>query len=81
MSRVQDIVYGWFSMPERVWDERLTRIRWISLRSYDMDTVTDIIIESIRDQSQAKNILICAYQRWAGIVEKSKLLKCFNKII
>jgi hypothetical protein len=81
MSRVQDIVYGWFSMPERVWDERLTRIRWISLRGYDMDTVTDIIIESIRDQSQAKNILICAYQRWAGIVEKSKLLKCFNKII
>lgn len=81
MSRVQDIVFGWFSMPERVWDEKLTRIRWISLRNYDMETVTDIIIDSIRDQTQAKNIIIAAYQRWAGIVEKSKLTKCFDKII
>lgn len=81
MSRVQDIVFGWFSMPERVWDEKLTRIRWISLRNYDLKTCTQVIIEAIEDQTTAKNVIVAAYQKFAGVVEKKKLTKCFDEIV
>ena len=80
-NNVQDIIFGWFSMPERLWDPNITRIRWISLKDYDIRECTDIILEAVRDQTIAKNIAICCFQRWAGTMEKGKIRKYFDEIV
>ena len=78
---MQDIIFSWFSMPERIWDPKITRISWYSLKDYNIRECTDIILEAVRDQSTAKNIAICCYQKWAGIMEKRKINKFFDEIV
>lgn len=81
MPRVVDIVFSSFSMPPRIWDEEITRIRWISLKNYDIRTLTDVILDAVRDQTQSKNILISCFQKYAGSMEVSKLTKYFDEIV
>ncbi len=81
MPRVVDVVFSSFSMPPRIWDESLTRIKWYSLKNYDLRSCTDTVLEAVQDQSQAKNILVSCYQKYAGSMEVSKLTKHFDEIV
>ena len=67
MPRVLDVVYASFMMPEAILDEKISRIRWYSLKNYDLKTSTDCIVDAILDQKQTKNIVIA---NWPGPCKK-----------
>ena len=81
MPRVLDVVYASFMMPEAILDEKISRIRWYSLKNYDLKTSTDCIVDAIRDQKQTKNIVIANYQKFAGAIENHKITRCFDRIV
>ena len=81
MPEILDIIFAGYKMPEYILDERISRIKWVSLKNYDLQTATQVICEAIIDQSITKNIVICAYQKWAGAIENSKITKCFDEIV
>ncbi len=62
-------------------DERISRIRWYSLKNYDLLTTTNVVIDAILDQSQTKNIVIANYQKFAGAIENHKITRCFDRIV
>ena len=80
-KQVLDVVFAAHSMPPSIWDESKTRIKWVSLKNYDMRTMTDTIKAAIKDQTQPKNIIISCYQRFAGAVENEKLCGFFDEIV
>ena len=81
MPKILDIVYANYKMPEYVLDEKVSRIKWVSLKNYDLRTATDVIIEAIVDQTVEKNIVIACFQKWCGAIENSKITKCFDEIV
>lgn len=81
MPRVLDVVFASFMMPERVMDERVSRIRWYSLKNYDLQTTTNVVIDAILDQTQTKNIVVANYQKFAGAIENHKITRCFDRIV
>lgn len=78
---IQDYVFAGFSMPERLWDESKTRIRWYSLKNYDLATATQVVVDAVLDQTIKKNIIVACFQKWGGVIERSKLTACFDKIV
>ncbi len=64
----QDCVFAAHAMPERIFNEQTTRIKWFSLFNYDFETTIQTIKDAILDESIAKNIVICAFQKYAGIL-------------
>ena len=80
-SKVQDIVFSNFAMPSEVWDEEKTRIKWISLKNYDLKAMRSVVIKAIRNQSQPKNIIIASFAKFAGAVENKKLVQIFEEFV
>lgn len=80
-TKVQEIVFSNFSMPSQVWDESKTRIKWISLKNYDLKSMTNVVLKAIKDQSQPKNIIIACFGKFAGAVENEKLVAIFEDIV
>ena len=81
MPEILDIIFASYKMPEYILDEKVSRIKWISLKNYDLRTATDVVIDAIVDQTTKKNIVISCFQKWCGAIENSKILKCFDEII
>ena len=77
----KDYIFASYMMPQRIWDETMTRAKWISLKNYDIRTCTDTILDAVNDQSESKNIIILAYQKWAGALENKKLTKYMEEIV
>ena len=77
----KDYVFASYMMPHRIWDESMTRAKWISLKNYDIRTCTDVILDAVNDQSESKNIIVLAYQKWAGALENKKLMKYLDEIV
>ena len=63
---VIDVVFGSFKMKEEVLDEQRMGIRWFSLANYDLATTVEVIKEAVRDQRQAKNIVIQVLEKFLG---------------
>ncbi len=78
---VLEVVFAAHSMPPSIWSESKTRIKWVSLKNYDMRTMTETVKAAIKDQSQQKHIIISCYQRFVGAVENEKLCGFFDEII
>ena len=77
----KDYVFASYMMPHRIWDESVTRAKWISLKNYDIRTCTDVILDCVRDQTESKNIIVLAYQKWAGALENKKIAKYLEEIV
>ena len=80
-SNAQDIVFAYHSMPQRIFDEEKTRIKWFSLWNYDLKTTTKTIKQAVADQSQAKNIVVSAYQKYAGTLDNEVILDNILEIL
>ena len=63
---VIDVVFSSFKMSEAVLDEQRVGIRWVSMANYDLATTVETIKEAIRDQRQAKNIVVQVLQKFLG---------------
>ncbi len=81
MPEILDLVFANYKMPEYILDERVSRIKWISLKNYDIQTATEVICEAIADQTTTKNIVIANFQKWCGAIDNSKITKCFDEIV
>ncbi len=77
----KDYIFASYMMPQRIWDEATTRARWISLKSFDIRSCTDVILDAVNDQSESKNIVILVFQKWAGALENKKITKYMEEIV
>ncbi len=77
----KDYVFASYMMPHRIWDESLTRAKWISMKNYDIRSCTDTILECVRDQTESKNIIVLAFQKWVGAMDNKKLSKYLEEIV
>lgn len=80
-SNAQDIVFAYHAMPQRIFDEEKTRIKWFSLWNYDLQTTTKTIKQAVADQTQAKNIVVSAYQKYAATIDNEVILDHIFQIL
>lgn len=64
-----------------LWDQDRLGIEWISLSNYDLETMTTVIIQAVKDQSSPKNILIMSYQKFFGIHDVQVIVKHLERIL
>ena len=77
----QDIVFASHAMPERIFSEETTRIKWFSLFNYDLETTTQVIKDAIADQSVEKNIVISVYQKYVVFLSNEAIEEQLADII
>ncbi len=65
-SPTRYIIFGSFKLSDGVLNEARSGITYISLADRDMKSMTETIIDAVRDQSVPKNILVTAYQKFVG---------------
>ncbi len=77
----QDVVFACHSMPQRIFDENTTRIKWFSLYNYDLKTTTSVLKDALLDEETPKNIVCAAYQKYAGFVPNDELCEHYEELL
>ncbi len=88
-----NVIFSSFKPLDGLLDQERTGIKWISLADRDLKSMVENIIDSVRDQSCPKHILVSSFQKYVGgsaittmksyireIVEEVKA-QSFNKLV
>ena len=68
-----DIIFAPFKIHEELWNEARLGKRWISLADKSMEEMKEIILNTVRDQTVRKNLIIASYQKFVGGSNHAKI--------